>query len=62
MMTDINDEYAKKLNEVYGLLKTLAWAKECGLEYEFMVSFLEDYENTKSVPSAVWFATCEWDL
>jgi hypothetical protein len=59
-MTDT--ELEQRYQEIEHFLKSLAWAKECGLETEFMLSFLQDFEQTKSIPSAVWFADCEWDL
>lgn len=48
--------------EVENFIKTFEWAKENGLECEFVESFLQDFESTKSIPSAIWFASCEWDL
>jgi hypothetical protein len=59
-MTDA--ELEQRYNEIDQFLKALAWAKQCGLETEFMLSFLQDFEQTKSIPSAIWFADCEWDL
>jgi enoyl-[acyl-carrier-protein] reductase (NADH) len=61
-MNDVDEELQKRYAEINRFLEALAWANECGLKMEFMDSFLQDYEQTKSIPSAVWFAECEWDL
>lgn len=50
------------IKEVEHLLRSLQWAKDNGLELEYLVSFLEDFRSTGSVMEAVWFAECEWDL
>ena len=42
--------------------EALSWAKQNGLEYEFMESFLVDFASTGSVLSAIAFAEREWDL
>jgi hypothetical protein len=60
--SDSDNEFAKQLAEVRGFLVSLGWAKQQGLEAEFMISFLQDYAITKDIASAVWFADCEWDL
>lgn len=55
----------KQLNLSLALIdrffNSLAWAKEHGLEHEYMRSFLQDFAETKSITSAVDFAECEWD-
>lgn len=48
--------------EITNFLDALAWAKECGLQYEFMEFFLRDYGNNKNVREAIHYANCEWDL
>jgi hypothetical protein len=48
--------------ELNALFDALRHAKKNGLEYEFMEFFLSDYGNNKSVPGAIWYANCEWDL
>jgi hypothetical protein len=48
--------------ELSAFFSALEYAKLNGLEYEFMEFFLRDYGNEKSVPGAIWYANCEWDL
>jgi hypothetical protein len=58
-MTEEDREIVKELD---GFFDALRWAKECGLEYEFMEFFLRDYGNNKDVNAAIFYANCEWDL
>lgn len=53
---------SKTFDDIDQLIDALAWARECGLEHEFLEFFLNDYATTKSIPSAIWYANCEWDL
>ena len=43
-------------------MNSFLWARSCGLEKEWFESFLQDYESTIDVSSAVSFANREWDL
>jgi hypothetical protein len=43
-------------------IASLEWAKECGLELEFMTFFFEEFKRSKSVYESIWYANCEWDL
>jgi len=58
-MTEEDREIHKEITNFFDALE---WATKCGLQYEFMEFFLRDYGNNKSVPGAIWYANCEWDL
>lgn len=53
---------AERYASIEHFLKYLDWAKENGVEIEFMNSFLQDYSYNSNINQAVWFAVCEWDL
>lgn len=58
-MTEEDRQIRQELSAFFSALK---WAKVNGLEYEFMEFFLREYGIGKSVPNAIWYANCEWDL
>ena len=60
-MNDLEKIPPEKLS-LERFFEALSWAKQNGLEYEFMESFLVDFASTESVLSAIAFANREWDL
>lgn len=49
-------------SEEYNFLASLAYAKEMGLEVEWVVTFLSDFRQTGNVHSSIQHANREWDL
>jgi len=44
------------------LSNCLDFINNCGLTIEAFDAFLSDYAENKDLQSAIWFASCEWDL
>jgi hypothetical protein len=52
----------EQINDAKAFAAAYANAKECGMETEFFVFFLDDIRRGESVAEAIWYATLEWDL
>lgn len=58
----MDQEYEKMRGELSALIAAIDNARANGLEYEFLEFFLRDYKTSGSIPEAIWYADCEWDL
>lgn len=52
----------EQINDAKAFENAYANAKECGMETEFFVYFMDDIRRGESVTEAIWYAYCEWDL
>lgn len=51
-----------EIDAVKTLIESIKWARESGLEVEFVQFFLDEFKRTGNVYESIWYANCEWDL
>ncbi len=51
-----------KMKDLRGFADCVKWAREQGMEVEFVDAAIYALERGESLTEAIWFANCEWDL
>jgi hypothetical protein len=51
-----------KVKQTKDFIASLNWARDCGLELEFVEFFLDEFKRTGNVYESIWYANREWDL